>query len=337
MKVLIIKTSSLGDIIHTLPALTDAGKAIPGIKFDWVAEAPFAEIPTWHPLVENVIPIAIRRWRKTPLKTLFSKELREFKRNLRSTHYDLVIDAQGLIKSALVTKMTRGITCGLDKNSAREPLASKFYKRKFSVGRKQHAIERTRQLFANCLGYEVPTTEQDYGAVLPNTENETANPYILFLHGTTWVTKSWPIAYWQALAKQITDSGLEIRLPWGNEQEKEQANTIASVAPDKMHVLPRLKLNELAPFIKNAKAIVAADTGLGHLAAALSTPTISLYGPTDYNKTGAIGKSQHHIAADFPCAPCFQKECTYKKASSVKPACFETISPQKVWHLLQDL
>ena len=103
MRVLLVKTSSLGDVIHTLPALTDAQRAIPGIQFDWVVEEGFAEIPAWHPAVAQVIPVAIRRWRKHPLQTLRSGEWRRFKARLRETHYDLVIDAQGLLKSAWLT------------------------------------------------------------------------------------------------------------------------------------------------------------------------------------------------------------------------------------------
>ena len=129
MRVLLIKTSSLGDVIHTLPALTDAARAIPGIRFDWVVEEGFAEIPAWHPAVDAVIPVAIRRWRKKPLQAVRSGEWSNFKRRLRETQYDLVIDAQGLLKSAWLTRYARAEVVGLDKSSAREPLAARFYQR----------------------------------------------------------------------------------------------------------------------------------------------------------------------------------------------------------------
>ena len=139
MRVLLVKTSSLGDVIHALPALTDAARAIPGITFDWVVEEGFAEIPTWHPSVGNVIPVAIRRWRKNLWETIKSGEWRRFKQRLRAEKYDLVIDAQGLLKSALLTRYVKAPVAGFDRDSAREPLASRFYQRRLAVARGQHA------------------------------------------------------------------------------------------------------------------------------------------------------------------------------------------------------
>jgi len=163
MRVLLIKTSSLGDVLHTLPALTDAAEAIPGIRFDWVVEEAFAEIPEWHPAVGRMIQVAIRRWRKAPLKAILSGEWTTFRRQLRAREYDLVLDAQGLIKSALLSRMAKGRVVGLDKNSAREPLASRFYQQGFPVERGEHAIVRLRKLFAKALDYELPTSALDYG------------------------------------------------------------------------------------------------------------------------------------------------------------------------------
>jgi heptosyltransferase-1 len=130
MKVLIIKTTSMGDVIHTLPALTDAGKNITGIRFDWVVEKPFAEIPALHPLVDTVIPVHIRKWRKNWFKALRSPEWKEFREAIQAKHYDYIIDAQGLMKSALIVRLAKGLRCGLNWKSAREPLASLCYKKK---------------------------------------------------------------------------------------------------------------------------------------------------------------------------------------------------------------
>lgn len=163
MRVLVIKTSSLGDVIHALPALTDAARAIPGIRFDWIVEEGFAEIPTWHPAVDKVIPVAIRRWRKNIWQTLKSGEWRRFKQRVQSTKYDLVIDAQGLLKSAWLTRYVRAPVAGFDKHSAREPIAARFYSRRLAVARGQHAVERLRQLFAVALGYDLPKALGDYG------------------------------------------------------------------------------------------------------------------------------------------------------------------------------
>ena len=155
-RVLLVKTSSMGDVIHTLPAITDACAAVPGIVFDWVVEEAFAEIPAWHPRVERVIPVAVRRWRKNLFKFFGSDEWARFRGQLGQYPYDLVIDAQGLIKSAVLTRYSKAPVAGLDRDSAREPLACRFYDRLYAVPREQHALERTRQLFAQALGYELP-------------------------------------------------------------------------------------------------------------------------------------------------------------------------------------
>lgn len=279
MRVLLVKTSSLGDVIHTLPALTDAQRAIPGIQFDWVVEEGFAEIPAWHPAVAQVIPVAIRRWRKHPLQTLRTGEWRRFKARLRETHYDLVIDAQGLLKSAWLTRYVKAPVAGLDRDSIREPLASRFYDRRYAVPRERHALERVRQLFAQALGYSIPEMIADYGLDRSQLATPGEQPYLLFLHGTTWPSKHWPEAYWRQLAERMSEFGWAIRLPWGNAEEKARAERIAQGLPS-ASVLPRLNLGGVAKVVAGARACVAVDTGLGHLAAALDVPSISLYGPT---------------------------------------------------------
>lgn len=339
MRVLLIKTSSLGDVIHTLPALTDAARALPGIQFDWVVEEGFAEIPTWHPAVAEVIPVAIRRWRKNLWQTLKNGEWRRFKQRLSETDYDLVIDAQGLLKSALLTRYVNAPVVGLDRQSAREPLASRFYDRPYPVARGQHAVERLRQLFAQALGYQVPDGLGDYGLdrarLLDAPDGE---PFVLFLHGTTWTTKHWPELYWRQLAELMGARGLQVRLPWGNPAELARAERIAD-GLDNAVVLPKLNLAGVAKVLAGAQACVAVDTGLGHLAAALDVPTLSLFGPTNPGLTGAYGKSQVHIASDFPCAPCLQKKCTYRPTAEDQrrfdlkrewPLCFTRLNPERV-------
>ncbi|HYQ55049.1 MAG TPA: lipopolysaccharide heptosyltransferase I, partial [Pseudomonas sp.] len=314
MRVLIIKTSSLGDVIHTLPALTDAAHAIPGIRFDWVVEEGFAEIPSWHPAVDRVIPVAIRRWRKNLWQTLRSGEWKAFKQRLREHKYDLVIDAQGLVKSAWLTRYVKAPVAGLDRYSAREGLASRFYDRRLSVAVGQHAVERVRQLFAMALAYDLPEGIGNYGLDLDRLQLPPAAPYVVFLHGTTWATKHWPEAYWRELAERLGRRKLQVRLPWGNPAEKARAERIAQ-GLNNCEVLPRLNLAGVARVLAAAKACVAVDTGLGHLAAALDVPTISLFGPTNPGLTGAYGRVQVHQASDFPCAPCLQKKCTYKPSA----------------------
>ncbi|THF57665.1 lipopolysaccharide heptosyltransferase I [Pseudothauera rhizosphaerae] len=351
MRVLLVKTSSLGDIIHTLPALTDAARAIPGIRFDWVVEEAFAEIPAWHPAVDRVIPVAIRRWRKAPLRAWTSGEWRRFTRELLANRHDLTIDAQSLLKSALLTRYAGAPVHGLDRASARERLATWFYTHRHHVARGQHAVARTRALFAHALGYPVPTDAGSYGldrarvlADAPSAATD-GRPYLVFLHGTTWATKHWPEACWRRLLETATAAGWPVRLPWGNEDELARAQRLAEGLTD-VTVLPRLKLAGIAAQLAGARACVAVDTGLGHLAAALDVPTISLFGPTNPGFTGAWGPGQIHLASDFPCAPCLGKTCTYRPteadlqhfdAEHDWPPCFTRVAPERVWERLQPL
>lgn len=327
MRVLIVKTSSLGDIVHTLPAVTDARRALPFVKFDWVAEEAFAEIPGWHPAVINVIPVALRRWRKFKLATAFNGEWRKFKQRLREHKYDLVIDAQGLIKSALIARRAHAPIVGLDKHSAREPLASWCYRRKVSVPWDLHAVERVRRLFAQALEYPLPDTLGDYGLdknqfidIVPRTR------HVLFLHGTTRDDKHWPEIYWQQLCKQVCAAGFRVLLPWGNAVEYARAQRIAGVAAN-TEVLPRQNLHSLAALIATSSAVVTVDTGLGHLSAALDIPTVSLYGPTDPARIGTYGLHQIHLSVrDLPAS-----------SAAVDPRIMAPLTPPLVWNALQPL
>lgn len=326
MRVLLIKTSSLGDVIHTLPALTDAAQAIPGIQFDWVVEEGFAEIPAWHPAVAQVIPVAIRRWRKNLWQTIKTGEWKHFKARIREANYDLVLDAQGLLKSAWLTRHLSAPVAGLDRDSAREPWAAKFYDRCFNVLREQHAVERTRQLFAQALGYPLPAHMGRYGLHREQLAEVGAEPYVVFLHGTTWASKHWPESQWRELAERLDAQHLAVRLPWGNESEKARAQRIASGLAN-VSVLPKMNLAGVAKIIAGARACVAVDTGLGHLAAALDVPTVSLYGPTLPGRVGAYGQSQVHLCATGPNAGSGDRD---------KPA-FDGLGAERVSDALQTL
>ena len=335
MRVLLIKTSSMGDVIHTLPALTDAGHAIKDITFDWMVEQAFAEIPLWHPLVNQIIPISLRRWRKGIFSRATHAEWRHLHQQLRLQSYDLVIDAQGLIKSAFLMLFTKGLRAGLDFSSAREALASLVYQRKMKVNFYQHAIVRMRQLFSQALGYTLPTDTPDYGLKRPASLN-TSHKYIVLLHGTTWVTKQWPEAYWIKLAELAGTAGYEVKIGGGNAEEVARALRIAKTG-EHVKVKPYLSIAEMAQLLAGAHAVVAVDTGFGHLSAALNVPTVSLYGATNPAYTGALGKKTAHVAADFPCAPCLNRTCTYRESSAVTPACYASLSPEKVWEAVCNL
>lgn len=321
----------MGDVIHALPALTDAKKNQPDLTFDWVVEKSFAEIPKWHLAVNRVIEIEFRKWRKIPLKAFQEGQWQAFYRALTQETYDYVIDAQGLLKSAFFTLLAKGKRFGFDKHSAREPYAALFYQKSIAVSKNLHAVTRLRQLFAQIFGYTCPEGLPDYGIIqngfLQNSAPLVSTPYVVFLHGTTWETKLWPVAYWQELGHLLTQQGMSVYLPWGNLVEKERAEAIAGTH-QKIHVLPTMSLSELAVLLAKANAVVSVDTGLAHLAAALAVPTYSIYGPTNPSLTGTLGLHQHHLNARFSCAPCLQKVCTYKGASVVTPACFGEITPQ---------
>ncbi|XOD69883.1 MAG: lipopolysaccharide heptosyltransferase RfaC [Sodalis sp. (in: enterobacteria)] len=316
MQVLIIKTSSMGDVLQTLPALTDAVNALPGISFDWVVEEDFVQIPTWHPAVRRVISVAIRRWRKNWFDKSSRQERWNFKWQLQLEHYGAIIDAQGLIKSAvLITRIARGKKHGLDYKSAREPCASFFYHQRHNVGKEQHAIERIRQLFAVSLDYPLSAdTLGDYAISGHFTPPQGDKAYLIFLHATTRPEKHWPEAYWRALIHLASDAGYRIKLLWGVEYEHLRARRLAK-GFDAAEVLAPLTLAEVAAQLVGATAAVSVDTGLGHLAAAINCPKLTLYGPTDPRLIGSYGNNQQILRA--------------------KDGKMESISPECVWRRLK--
>lgn len=349
MRILIVKVSSLGDIIHTLPAVTDAYRAHQDVEFDWVVEENFIEVPSWHPAIENVIPVAIRRWRKNILKTYLNKEVKAFKHNLQGVHYDMVIDAQGLIKSGIISRISKGLTVGLSNTTIREPLATLFYNKRYSVPWDEHAVDRVRQLFSRALGYHYDKSKIDYGIDISRIDPDyqgQPEKRVMFLHGTTWATKHWPKNYWRQLAQIATDQGYEVELPWGDAEEKARAEFIAE-GLDKVTVLDKQDLRGLARKLNRCAGVISVDTGLGHLAAALSKPTVSLYGPTDPGLSGTCGEKQLHLNSTLDCAPCVKKTCAYTGPALsdehdgepfvISPPCFATHKPSEVWRKFEQL
>lgn len=326
MRVLLVKMSSLGDVVHTLPALTDAAANVPGIRFDWVVEEAFAEIPAWHTAVDRVIPIALRRWRKHPFRDFTGPEWRDCRNQLRRNHYDAVIDAQGLLKSALVARLVKAPVYGPDRRSARERLACAAYRHKIPVPRDMHAVERTRTLFARALNYQLPTSKGDYGVRENLARGGPAHSGgLLFFHGTARAEKLWPEDHWIELARLAGTAQYRAWLPWGSEEEKARAERIADGC-ETASVLPRLDLMGMAGLLLEADGAVAVDTGLGHLAAALDVPTVSLYGPTSTRLIGAYGRNQVHIQSEIGIAD-----------TRDPLAMMSAISAEQVWTELQPL
>ncbi len=284
MHILVVKTSSLGDLVHMLPALSDAAKVIPNLCVDWVAEESFAAVPAWHPAVARAIPVAVRRWRKALFAKATWAELGAARASMQEQDYAAVIDAQGLLKSAVLARLARGECWGYDRHSIREPLAALCYDQRALVSRELHAIERNRRLLAAALGYGMEDLPLDYGLVgLPERIStptiELPLSFVLALHGTSRVDKEWLESNWITVGHALAQHGRSLLLPWGNAREKERAERIATAVPT-AQVLPRLGLDALASIISRADAVLGVDTGLMHVAAALRKPGLALFPAT---------------------------------------------------------
>jgi lipopolysaccharide heptosyltransferase I len=336
MNILLIKTSSLGDLIHTFPAITDAAAALGKFQLDWVVEEGFHEVPFWHPEVNNILPISIRRWRTQLWSALRNGEIQDALGEIRANHYDVVLDAQGLIKSALITSLTKGHRVGYNWSSAREKIASWAYDEKIEVSRSSHAVTRNRQLFANALNYPLPDTVPDYGLQTRTIKIPNQIKPIVFLHGTTWSTKLWPQSYWRQLAEMLNSAGQPVTLPWGTPKEHQAAEQI-SASLQFVQTLPAMGLSELAAHLASAKAVVAVDTGLAHLSAAFAIPTVSLYGATDAKRTGTLAANQLHLSSQRFCAPCLHRHCQHPSQTDVQPPCFAELTPARVLQALAAL
>jgi heptosyltransferase-1 len=284
-RILLIKTSSLGDVVHNLPVVSDLAAALPGVTVDWVVEEAFAAIPRLHPGVSRVLPLALRRWRRTPWQPRVWRELRQFLHGLRAQNYDAVIDTQGLFKSAWIARAARGVRHGLDRASSREPLGW-FYDHVHAVPWGPHAVERNRRLAALALGYSSAGPAQ-YGiraeAPLPAGLDE--GPHAVLLHATSAERKLWPEAHWIALGNALAARGLVCLLPWGTPAECERSEQLAAQIP-RARVPPRLGIDALAPLLARARIVVGTDTGLAHLAGALGAPTLGIYCATEPSATG---------------------------------------------------
>jgi|TARA_B100001540_G_scaffold107990_2_gene97052 heptosyltransferase-1 len=287
----------MGDLMHALPALTEAKEHIADISFDWVVDKNFASVPSWHPLVDKTIVTDHRNWRRQ----LFSKKARESLQQvlneINGTQYDLVVDMQNNLKSALVSFLSKHRVTGMDAKSVREYPAHLAYSTKINVDKDLHAIERQKKLLAEALDYSYSMKNVDYGALLetfiePNIN--LPNKYVVLVQNASWITKQWSIAKWQKLVKYFDGKNIKMILPSGNLNELERAKEIASISTN-AQAIDLMPLNEIAYIIKNANFCICSDTGLAHLSALSGTPSITLYGPTETALIGTYGKNQIHI------------------------------------------
>lgn len=288
MKVLIVKTSSMGDVIHTFPAVEDARRNRPDVTFDWCVEESFAPIVALHPAIGSVHEVALRRWRRNLLDGAIRREIGTLRRDLRHANYDLVIDAQGLLKSALTARLAGRPVAGYDRHSIREPAASLFYASRHAVPRSLHAIERVRRLFGLTLGYEPDLSALSSGIEPPPGPALADGPIAFLLHGTSREEKKWPAGDWIEVARLCVERGLVPATTYGNDSEKAVAEAIASAVPQTV-LVAKSPLGEIAGAIGRSTLVIGADTGLTHLASAFGLPTVAVFVATQPGLTGPRG------------------------------------------------
>lgn len=273
-KILIVRTSSLGDLVHMLPAISDIARHVPGAQIDWLAEEAFAEIPGWHPAVHEVIKVAHRRWRKSWWSAQTRAERAALKENLGARRYDVVLDMQALMKSIWLVRQVRGERHGLDFKSAREPMASLFYDVRHRVGFWQPAVPRQRMLAGLALGY-TPEGPPDFG-LQAFTQGQSIEPYAVIMPSASRDDKLWPEADWHAVFARLAESGLGLKLLAGNAAETARAQALVAGWPN-CQVMPRMSLTDIARLLARARLMVGLDSGLTHLSAGLGRPTIGIY------------------------------------------------------------
>src|SRR5687767_9606335 len=288
-RVLFVKLSSLGDVIHHLPAVTDLATHRPDAHIAWAVEEAYAELVRLHPGVNEVIPVGLRGLRRGPLERTRWGQLAEARRALARGGWDYVIDSQGLVKSALVARAARGVSFGMDRGSARERLAARFYDVKLPVARDRHAVDRNRDLVGQVFGYR-PDSQARYGLLAPASPPSwaPAQPYAVLLHAASRADKGWADDRWAALGAQLSRAGLACVLPGGTDEERAHASRLAS-GIDGAVVAPPMGLAEMAALLGHAQLVAGVDTGLTHLAVALGRTTVGIYCATRPELTGLHG------------------------------------------------
>lgn len=328
-RILIVRTSSLGDLVHMLPAMSDIARQVPDARIDWIVEESFAEIPGWHPAINEVIAVAHRRWRKSWWSAEVRAERRVLHNRLRLVEYDVILDMQALLKSAWLVRQTRGLKHGLDWRSAREPLASLFYDVRHRVEFWQPAVIRQRMLAGLAFGY-APSGQPDFGlqhfarqaltgrnagwtanddtltmmdTIAPSQISLSANAnYAVIMPSASRADKLWPEEDWRAVFSRLRGAGCTLRLLAGNEQEAERARLLTS-GIEGAEVLPRMGLTDIARVLAGSRLMVGLDSGLTHLSAALGIPTIGIYRASTPIRTPLVGSSYTASLGDRGASP----------------------------------
>ena len=289
----------MGDLMHALPAITEAKHQINNITFDWVVDKSFSSVPKWHPSVENTIETNHREWKLNLFSSQSRNEMKKVLNKIDESEYDLIVDMQNNLKSAFLSFMCNSSVTGLDAKSAREYPAHLAYEKKIMVPKAMHAIQRQKQLLASALGYKTDTENTDYGISKANFKKPLdmpSNNYAICVQNASWITKQWPIESWKELLRILEKRDINLLFPSGNQEELDRANEICSVS-EKALALEVLPLNEIAFLIDNSEFTLCSDTGLAHLSAVVGTPSLTLYGPTDTRLIGTYGENQNHFVS----------------------------------------
>jgi heptosyltransferase I len=295
-RILLVKTSSMGDVVHNFPVVSDMSVHFPQAEIDWVVEEAFAPIVRLHAMVQQIIPVSIRRWRRSLFVRSTWREVADFRRKVQARSYDAVVDTQGLFKSALLAACAPGRKFGMDWASSREPIGW-LYDRAISIPWDRHAVERNRALAAQALEYPLagpanyainvpPRAQQALGKLLPPSHlNALKRAYAVLLHSTSAAEKEWPQASWADLGSTLASRGMQILIPYGTTDEEARSERLANQIPGSL-VPPRLPLDALSALLGGAALVIGVDTGLSHLAAALGRPTVGIYCASDPGATG---------------------------------------------------
>ncbi len=295
MNILIVKLSSLGDVVHAMPAVQDLRAARPGAAIDWVVEGGFAPLVQRCEGVRNVIGFGLRRWRKAPLAPQTRAEWRIFREQLRGHAYDAVVDLQGLTKSALVARAARLAPGGQRYAMANRTEGSSYEAptRWLSdvavrIEPRVHAVARSRELCARAFGYEVPHELRFGLQASAGPAGAVREPCVAFVHGTSRADKCWPDAHWIELGQRLVAQGLRVALPHGDDAELERAQRLALALGPAAQVWPRAGLGELTDRLAACSGVIGVDSGLSHVAVALDLPHVQIYNFDTAWRTGPL-------------------------------------------------
>ena len=287
MRLLIVKTSSMGDVVHALPVVSDVLRKHPQAQIDWLVEAPFAAIPQLHAGVRRVLPIAWRKWRGQLFSGATWQAMGQAKAEMRRGQYDVVLDLQGLVKSAIWARQAGAPVVGYDRASIREPLAALLYQRTAAVSRELHAVERCR-LLATALGIsDAPTGPPVFGLRAPKTDWRPGSAYAVLIPNASRREKLWPERHWISIGRKLKERGWVPLVLWGRPEEQSLAENIAASCEG--DVPPYLRVDQVASVLAGAQQVVGLDTGFTHLAAALGQPTVGIYCDHEPGLAGITG------------------------------------------------